>query len=127
VNARLHGDGIPTTLVLKGDLTIGGTDIPEGCVPTPRFTGEACYLAPRQHPYTVSEIALHSPSRPEIVPRTFGVQCICGSRRTARSNEAPRLRICLDCHRSFVWRVLGGLVVPFTPETAKAMEESHAL
>lgn len=54
----------------------------------------------------------------------YGIACTCGSRRTARATEGERRRLCCDCGKSFVWRVVGGLPVPFAPETAAALEEA---
>lgn len=49
--------------------------------------------------------------------------CRCGSRRTARRGESALVRFCYACQRTFTYRLVGGLLTPFAPETAAALEE----
>lgn len=51
--------------------------------------------------------------------------CRCGSRNTARVGESALQRQCLACGQTFVYRLQNGLLVPFTPLTAMALDSER--
>ena len=89
------------TAKISGGIVIGaGTGISSieavyarpGVCPTPRFAGERCFLAPRQQPYTFSEVWMHQPDYAVRGQVGGGLPCPWCSSRSRRRLDEERLR-----------------------------------
>ena len=52
--------------------------------------------------------------------------CRCGSRNTTRIGESALLRLCMNCGTTYTYRLKDGLLIPYVPTVALALDEQKA-
>ena len=75
--------------------------------------------------------AARASTGPPIAPmdakeRYHGPACRCGSRNTMRIGESALMRMCLNCGRTFSYRLHDGILIPLGLETAQAWDEERS-
>jgi hypothetical protein len=63
-----------------------------------------------------------SPSAKSIY---HGPMCRCGSRETQRIGDSALNRFCHSCGETYSYRISDGVLVPYTPLTALALDEQR--